>query len=292
MIAVRLVGGLGNQMFQYACGRALAERMRTQLLIDRSSYGNYRLRDYGLGGFNVRVINAPWYLRTGNRTWDAARRLGFTPAKYLSVMGMQWINEAGNLRYQRHRLVFKGSAYLDGYWQSARYFEDYSSVIRDNFCLSNRLFDSFNNAKNKLGIGNGVTVSVHIRRGDYVTNQSANKMHGLLGIDYYHRAFNYLTENLGYRFKLVFFSDDIEWIRRNLNAPVEVMYVDANQRFPQIDMHLMAACDHHVIANSSFSWWGAWLNPSTSKKVIAPVQWFKSAVLNGDDICPTEWVRL
>lgn len=292
MITVKLMGGLGNQMFQYACGRALAERMRTQLCFDLSAYKNYRLRGYGLDRFNTQVVNASWHLRTFTRLCTAARRVGVNPTKYFSALGIRWIIEAGDLRYQPQRLVFQGDAYLDGYWQCAHYFEDWAIRIREDFCLSTPLLAPFLKCKKQLGIGEGVTVSVHIRRGDYVTDKSTNKTHGVLGIDYYKNTFDYLIAQLGSDFRLVVFSDDTIWAKKNLSAPVAMTHVEANQRFPQIDVHLMAACDHHVIANSSFSWWGAWLNPSSSKIVIAPAQWYKSEALSNVDICPSEWVQL
>ena len=292
MITVRLIGGLGNQMFQYACGRALADRMQTQLSFDLSAFKHYRLHNYGLSGFCSKVVKAPGHLSTGTRLWAVARRLGLSPAHYLSALGIRWIHEADGLAYQPQRLVFQGDAYLDGYWQCARYFEDYAPHIREDFRLSPSLIDAFLECRKQLGIGQGVTVSVHIRRGDYVTDQSANKTHGVLGEDYYQEAFGHLIAQLGSDIRLVVFSDDTVWARENLRAPVAMTHVNANQRFPQVDMHLMAACDHHVIANSSFSWWGAWLNPSPSKSVIAPARWFKSTTLNANEICPSEWVRL
>lgn len=292
MITVKLIGGLGNQMFQYACGRALAERMQTQLCFDLSAFKHYRPHSYGLGNFNGQVVNAPKYLNMGTPFWAVARRLGLNTSHYLSALGIRWVHEAGELGYQPQRLVFQGDAYLDGYWQCARYFDDFTLHIREDFCLSPFLLDTFLERRKQLGIGSGVTVSVHIRRGDYVTDQSANKTHGVLCKKYYQGALEHLMVQLGGDIRLIVFSDDTAWARENFRAHAVITHVDANLQFPQVDMHLMAACDHHVIANSSFSWWGAWLNPSPSKIVIAPAKWFMNTALNADDICPTEWVRL
>jgi hypothetical protein len=292
MIIVRLIGGLGNQMFQYACGRALSEKMNARLYFDLSGFKYYRLHGYGLDKFNVKVDKAPWYLSLGTRLCALARRLGLTNARYLSIFSVKYLDEAGDLLYRSQRMVFDGDAYLNGYWQSSRYFDDCAAIIRKEFRLSESLIDSFMKSKIELGIGNGATVSVHIRRGDYVTDKSANQTHGLLPDEYYQKAILYLKINLRRKFKLVIFSDDIDWVKHNFDIPLEVVYVQANKLFPQIDLYLMAACDHHIIANSSFSWWGAWLNTSPSKVVIAPLRWFNSEYLVAEDICPLSWIRL
>lgn len=286
------MGGLGNQMFQYACGRALSKRMSAPLYFDVSAFKYYRLHNYGLDNFSVQVVNAPWYFSLGSRFWLIIRRIGFTPSRFLKMLKTHFIDEEGDLSYQPQRLIFEGSAYLDGYWQCARYFDDFADLIRLDFQLSKELAEIFLDCKKKLAIDTGVTVSVHIRRGDYVTDSLANKTHGLVGLEFYQNAIDFFIKYIGDDFKLIVFSDDPIWVRRNLKSPIEMIHVDPNIDYPQIDMRLMSACDHHIIANSSFSWWGAWLNPSPSKKVIAPARWFKTEALNGDDICPPEWIRL
>lgn len=279
-------------MFQYACGRALAQRMRTRVCFDLSAFKNYRVHSYGLGGFRAEVAKAPWHLTTGSGLWVVARHLDLSPAPYFAFLGVRWVDEGENLSYRPQQLLLQGSAYLSGYWQCARYFEDCEERIREDFRLSPALDDIFQDRRQRLGIGQGVTVSVHIRRGDYVTDTAANAVHGTLDLAYYWRSVESLADQLGGDFRLLVFSDDTAWARENLRLPAPTVHVDADNRFPQIDMHMMASCDHHIIANSSFSWWGAWLNPSHSKIVIAPARWFKSTALNANDICPNEWVRL
>ncbi len=292
MIAIRLIGGLGNQMFQYACGRALAERMGTQLYADLSAFKTYQLHEYGLDSFQADIVKTPAHLSTGTRVWAVLRRLGISPAAYFRLLDTQWIHEGGDLSYQPQRLVFEGSAYLDGYWQCERYFNDFEDRIRGDFRLEPKLQQQLAERRQQSGIGCSNTVSLHVRRGDYITDQTAQATHGSLGEDYYRKAVEYLTQHLGGTFRLLVFSDDIAWARDNLRLPAQTVFVEPHERSPQIDMHLMASCDHHVIANSSFSWWGAWLNPSATKTVIAPARWFRNTALNADDICPAEWVRL
>ena len=292
MIVVRITGGLGNQMFQYACGRALAARKDVRLCFDLSAYRSYRLHGYGLSGFRGEVLEGPWYLTTVSRFSAAARRLGLSPARYFRLLDMCWVDEGGDLRYLPQRLDFSGSAYLDGYWQCARYFEDCEMRIRDDFRLVPPLAELLRERCEAFCIGQRPTVSLHVRRGDYVTDQSANAVHGTLGDDYYRTAVDYLVTRLGHDFRLLVFSDDSAWAKENIRIFADTVYVDADALFPQVDMHLMASCDHHIIANSSFSWWGAWLNPSCAKMVVAPARWFRSDDHCADDICPPSWVRL
>lgn len=279
-------------MFQYACGRALAERMHTHVCFDLSAFNNYRVHTYGLSGFRGEVAKAPWHLTTGSRLWAVARRLHLSPVPYFTLLGVRWVDEGDDLSYRPQQLALQGSAYLSGYWQCARYFDDCEARIREDFCLIPALDEILQERRQRLRIGQGVTVSVHIRRGDYVTDTAANATHGTLDQDYYKRAVETLVAQLRGDFRLLVFSDDTVWARENLRLPANTVHVDADDRFPQIDMHMMASCDHHIIANSSFSWWGAWLNPSHSKTVIAPARWFKSTALKANDICPTDWVRL
>lgn len=292
MIVVRVQGGLGNQMFQFACGRALAQQRCDDLSLDLTAYRCYRLHAFGLRGFRCAIVEAPSYLRAAGRLSSISRRLGISPSWYFRLLGMRRICEEGDLRYQPRLFEVPGSAYLDGYWQSARYFEGRDEVIREDFSLVRPLADQLRDRRERLSVGHGMTVSLHVRRGDYVTDKSANTVHGTLDEDYYQRAVDYLVRILGRAFRLVVFSDDIAWARDNLRLHSSMTYVEADVRFPQVDMQLMASCDHHIIANSSFSWWGAWLNPSPTKIVVAPARWFRSPSLCADDICPADWIRV
>ncbi len=135
-------------------------------------------------------------------------------------------------------------------------------------------------------------VSIHIRRGDYVTNTSANDFHGLCSLEYYSAGIEYVLSRVPDA-TLDVFSDDIEWARLNIRIPAPTIFIDHNQgRSSWEDMRLMSRCQHHIIANSSFSWWGAWLNPSPDKIVIAPSKWFADSSILTDDIVPSTWIRI
>lgn len=280
-------------MFQYACGRALSLRTGATLCFDLSGYRSYRLHSFGLSEFCGAIVEAPWHLRTGTRLWSVLRRLGLAPEDHFRARGITWIHEAGDLRFEPQRLAVGGNLYLDGYWQSERYFRDYEQTIRADFSLTARLAERLEERRVALGISSGLTVSLHVRRGDYVQDPVANAVHGVLGAEYYGKAIGYLAHSLSQRaFRVLVFSDDIAWARSHLAFPNETVFVEPDTRYPQVDIHLMASCDHHVIANSSFSWWGAWLNAAPDKTVIAPAKWFNTSQYYSGDICPSSWVRL
>ena len=292
MIVVRVTGGLGNQMFQYALGRVLAEKTGTELLLDLSAYRTYQLHNFGLDAFECKIVQAPWYLTTGSRVWSMLRRARFCPTSYLRLLGIRWVGEGGDLRYRPQIIDGQGATYLDGYWQSEKYFSECEEIIRNEFSLRPPLLDQLQLHRRELGIGQRVTVSMHVRRGDYVSDKLANATHGALGEDYYNRGMKYMLDRLGVDLSLLVFSDDIEWAKSNLHYSVATTYVQASDGFPQLDLCLMASCDHHIIANSSFSWWGAWLNGYRGKMVVAPRKWFRSDSQCADDICPPAWALL
>lgn len=287
MIVVNLIGGLGNQMFQYAAGRALALRRGADLFIDRRGFLEYKPHSYGLDPFRARVEDAPNDALPAGRGNGFERVLrGFGIGKRLPV-----VREKG-FGFQPSLLEQSAPAYLDGYWQSERYFNDYASVIRDDFTVIRE--PSPGNAEWLARIKGTLSVSLHVRRGDYVTNPEANKFHGTCGIDYYERAIRLLHGRLGADLEFFVFSDDPGWVRNHLRfggfAHHFVTDNDAATNYE--DLRLMAACRHHIIANSTFSWWGAWLNPLPGKLVVAPARWFRSGDLDDRDLVPQGWLRI
>jgi hypothetical protein len=140
-------------------------------------------------------------------------------------------------------------------------------------------------------IGRVNAVSLHVRRGDYVKNPKTTATHGLCSLDYYHTAIRYIYETVEQPYFFIF-SDDMAWVKEHLKIDAPCQYVDHNQGKESFnDMHLMSLCKHHIIANSSFSWWGAWLNSSPEKIVIAPNKWFANQN-NIKDLLPNDWVTL
>ena len=276
-------------MFHYACGRAAALRCGGQLLLDLSAFERYKLHLYGLDGFRINAQAAPRRLQTGSALQASLRRLGLTTYRQMALQGFVCIEEGEDLAFQSRMLEHHAKAYLDGYWQDETYFADATDIIRAEFQL--RRPGAAPDARAMVG-DSSLLVSLHIRRGDYVHNPMANSVHGVLGLDYYRDAIEILAKRIGERFRIVVFSDDIEWARQNLAFKQPLSFVSGSTATPHEDLHTMASCDHHIIANSSFSWWGAWLNPSPTKVVVAPKHWFVSPRLAHRHICPPSWERI
>jgi hypothetical protein len=286
MIITKLVGGLGNQMFQYAAGRALAMRQGCDLFVDRRSFVEYKVHAYGLDCFRAKVDDAPAHMLP--QVADSRIRRIF---RSLTSAGRVPIVRERAFTFQPDLLQQRAPAYLDGYWQSEKYFSDFADAIRKDFTVGRA--PSPANAAWLARIGTSLSVSIHVRRGDYVTNTEANKFHGTCDIDYYERAVRTLCARLDGSPEFFVFSDDPAWVRANLNLGAHTHHYitdnDASTNYE--DLRLMSACRHHIIANSTFSWWGAWLNPSRSKIVVAPQRWFRADEMDDRDLVPPEWVR-
>lgn len=292
-IISNMVGGLGNQMFQYAAGRALAESHDVELLLDTRMFKEYGLHNgYELERLfciDSRVASDSEITKLiGWRASRIGRRIladGYFPV----IQGRNYYKER-HISFNKEFFALPHDCYLKGYWQSDCYFRDYEALIRKQFRF--KIPYSCNNHSVAAKIQSHTnTVSLHVRRGDYVANARTNAVHGTCTPDYYHRA----MIEIGNRFSNVtyfVFSDDVEWAKENLTIRDECYFVRHNAGQESYnDMRLMSLCNHHIIANSSFSWWGAWLNPSLNKIVIAPQRWFA----NGADCSthvPENWLRI
>lgn len=287
MIAVELTGGLGNQMFQYATGRSIAIHGQTQLKIDLSWFKNpdaFSRRTYELGCFKIQAdLFEPQSLGP-KRVWFRRSR------NELRYGDLKLINEP-HFQFYPDLLKASDNVYLKGYWQSEKYFEQAKPQIYRDFQFKSS--PSFANKSMLDKIGNSQNpVSLHIRRGDYVADKKTNEFHGTASLEYYDRAIEHISKNIQTPTFFVF-SDDPKWCRQNLKLNFPTTFVDHNPPTSGYeDMRLMSTCKHHILANSSFSWWGAWLNKSGSKIVIAPKKWFQDPTINTKDLIPKKWVRL
>jgi hypothetical protein len=290
MIIVKLMGGLGNQMFQYAAGRCLSHLHKTELKLDLSFLnadpGNrYTKRDFALEVFNINCsiateedIKRFQPLERGKITRTLMRKLPLLYSKVIS-------NESGHA-FMKEFYSYPKDVYLNGYWQSEYYFEPVEAILRKEFTLKEELTGE--HAELAKRIRNSDSVSVHVRRGDYVNNKEVNQFHGICSAEYYQKAVELMKTKGG--IELFVFSDDIQWAKENLKAD-KVNFVTQNNP-GYIDMHLMSLCKHNIIANSSFSWWAAWLNQNALKTVIAPEKWFADPARYTPDIYPENWIRL
>lgn len=279
MIYTRLHGRLGNQMFQYAAGRALATRLGLPLAVD--SRGALRRGE----GVLTRVFDLP-----------LAEPGALPSAKHDGFLAYAlWRGFGRHPRFRRERGLgynpaFAGwgdDTYLHGYWQSERYFAAIGDVIRRDFTFP--AFSTPQNAEMAARIAGTTAIALHVRRGDYLTLGA----HVLCDQAYYDAALARVLDGLKGTPTVFVFSDDPDWAKTNLPLPVEKVVVDFNGPETDFeDMRLMSLCRHNIIGNSSFSWWGAWLNAHDDKRVAGPVKWFGDPKLQNPDILPADWMRI
>jgi len=294
MIISNILGGIGNQMFQYAAGRALSVKTNQKLLLDLRDFSNYYLHQgYELSRvFNVPTDNADQTTLNdvlGWRSSQLARRVLRRP-QFEWLRGKQFVQEPCS-SFWPDFFKLNGDCYLSGYWQSEHYFKSIESLIRKDFSFREDLL-SERNYDMAAEIVKSQSVSLHIRRGDYISNTKNREIMSECSSGYYQNAINHIVEKIECPIFYVF-SDEMSWVKQNLCITFPCVYVEHNQGHESFqDMWLMSLCKHHIIANSSFSWWGAWLNPKSEKLVVAPKTWFNNSYFNDRDLIPNRWIRL
>lgn len=278
MIVVKLVGGLGNQMFQYAAARALAERNKTSVILDLSWFNQE---------FDKGTTPRIYELKCFRLDLKTAKNKGTVRQKVQLRLAKKHSEPHFHYDPQFHKLP--KNVVLSGYFQSEKYFANIRGILLEDFSwvkdVKGKNRDIFKQIENDKS-----SVSVHVRRGDYVSNENAAKFHGLTGVDYYKAAVKELTKHVK-NLNLYVFSDDPDWCKENLKFTQPTTYISHNNDGSE-DMRLMKMCKHNIIANSSFSWWGAWLNENPNKIVIAPKQWFSHQESNTKDVIPNSWLKL
>ena len=289
MVIVNLIGGLGNQMFQYAAGRALTLARGEPLRVDVGGIGPRQFELSQIFRCVADIASTDEVRRTLG--WQAVlvvRRILARP-EFAAVRVKGFIVEP-HFHYWPGIRSVPVTAYLHGYWQSERYFSDASAALRADFSFRRPMSEV--NASLAEKIGRCAAVSLHVRRGDYLSNPRTHAVHGLCSVDYYRAAIRLVAERVAAP-EFFAFSDDIAWVRENLDIGFPCHYVDHNRGAESYnDMRLMSLCQHHIISNSSFSWWGAWLAANPSRIVIAPKQWFQKTSHDTSDLIPDDWIRI
>lgn len=287
MLIVKVTGGLGNQMFQYAFYKSLKDK-GVNAHLDISAFETYKLHNgYELG--RVFGIEEDFASKEDvNKLGDCRSNLfSKVRRRVFGVKNSHYIQK----KFEYHHEVFNfENKYLDGYWQSEKFFKDSKDKVISGFTFREQL--NKQNLKIKDIAENENSISIHIRRGDYVTNPEASKVHGnICDLDYYKKAIDFLNNEISNPVFIVF-SDDIEWASSNLklNNSHFVSWNKGDQSYN--DMRLMSYCKHNIIANSSFSWWGAYLNKNPNKIVVAPNKWFNDTNLKTFDVVPEEWHKI
>jgi hypothetical protein len=293
MVITRLAGGLGNQMFQYAVARQLAHALQTGLKLDLTYYDRQHLRAYRLHSLKVSAVIA-----SPEEIAEIKGKANHLPGKVISrlkhelnlVPGWTVIRESRVRPVDRRVMAATGNVYLDGYWQSEKYFKEIETLIRAEFAVQEPVGCRTQDIAGKIEANNAV--SIHIRRGDYVLNPETNRLHGTCSLHYYRQAVARIERQLA-KPHFFIFSDEPDWAEANLRLDLPMTFVSHNgPDQDHEDLWLMSLCQHHIIANSSFSWWGAWLSRNPDKTVIAPRNWFRRGGHNMRDLLPEDWFTL
>lgn len=287
MIICKISGGLGNQLFQYALGRVISIRSKQPLKLDISAFEHLSRNKYSVRHFELRHFNISAEIATQEEV-----------ARYKYPFGvLSRISRGLQARIWRHRnigfrpsILKRKDCYLEGYWQSEKYFIDYGDLIREDLTPRVPFGKQAQEIENRI-IAAGCPVSLHIRRGDNAYNSDSMKKFGTPPTSYYLEGPKRVADMASDDIQVFVFSDDIAWARDNVKLEYETIYVSGDGIADWEEIMLMARCDHHVIANSTFSWWGAWLNPSPNKIVIAPHRWANFAEREFQDLIPDTWIR-
>lgn len=284
VIIVQIKGGLGNQMFQYAAARGLSERLKTTLKLDTTFFEN-NLKDVTERDFELDKLTIGAPIASGEEIKKIKNRKG------KNIFRITQIRE-------RHYPILKPflktqhNYYMKGYWQREDYFADIAPAIREEFRFSEALTDDYF-IRIQKEINETNSVSLHFRRGDYVSNAKVNACFGTCPLSYYEEAVKFVLKKTSTP-RLFVFSDDIDWVKANFRTQLPVVFVDKKDENRHSDFRLMSMCHHNIIANSSYSWWAAWLNSNPEKTVIAPQQWSKDKQLQrlSFKMIPKNWIRI
>ncbi len=287
MILIQLSGGLGNQMFQYAFAKTLQlSHKNYEVCLDTSDFEN-GYRKFALHHFNITLP----LITTDEKKRFLQQKTFFNKIidKFLPYYKRFYVEEK-YYHFDVNLLKVSKNCFIKGYFQSEKYFKTYEADIRKEFHFkenpkgrNEQMLEIIRSTPN--------AVSIHIRRGDFVNHP----LHALQDKDFPMKAIAMIKSKID-NFHLFVFSNDMPWVQQNLNFDIPFTIVDINNEENGFeDLRLMSSCKHHIIANSSFSWWGAWLNPNPNKIVIAPKKWVNSQAeyyKNLEDIIPQNWIKI
>ena len=294
MIIVKISGGLGNQLFQYSFGKYLSVTLNTNIKFDiqtKYKIKGFSQRLFGLNNLNLNIEIASNYDIKKFKCFFKNEFLIRLERKLVQIfpsINKSFIVQISN-EYQKNIMRIRDNCYYDGYWQSEQYFKPIGSKIRDEFELKLKL-NTLNTALlNK--IINSESISIHIRRGDYISIKNNSKVFLICPVEYYIKAINFFINKLKNP-KFYIFSDDHIWAKSNFLGE-QFCFIEGNSKYPEIDMFLMSKCHHNIIANSTFSWWGAWFNSNPDKIVVAPGNWYKGRFNDSiNDLILPDWILL
>lgn len=292
MITVKLMGGLGNQLFQYAAARRLSHFSNARLQLDLSWFSLCSNADtaraYALHPFHIlEDCPAPAVLSQFPAPFPKLTAL----ARRFSPFRGHYLKEK-HFHFDPELLLPRKEAYLDGYWQSERYFQDIREILLKEFTVKTAPAGLNRSLADQIQSDSVASVALHIRRGDYVNNLLVHNFHGTCSLEYYQAAISKMVSLLP-KAHFFLFSDDPGWVTSSFVVDHPFTLVSHNgPEAAHEDLRLMSLCRHHIIANSTFSWWGAWLSQGVDKTVVAPTRWFAADKPDARDVIPESWVRI
>lgn len=305
MILVKLMGGLGNQMFQYAMAMTLAHRHDCQLLIDKSlCVESERSRESGLSlrPFELQVFGIKGQIANGQsphrtlkiRKEHKCRKVaGLLLCKVANFACDSWrvcVYERKDVAFDRSLLNLPRNVVLEGYFPSYKYFQEIEDILRREFTFIVEPDEQNQGMIDMISSSN--SISLHIRRGDYISDSKTKDKFGVCSPAYYQKAVEYLAGAVKDP-QFFVFTNDPDYVRGNLKINYPSIHVTHNSgKRSYEDMRLMSLCKHNIIANSSFSWWGAWINRNPRKIVVAPSPAFDKLALGDSDFYPEPWILL
>ncbi|WP_439130941.1 alpha-1,2-fucosyltransferase [Polaribacter sp.] len=267
MIIVRIVGGLGNQMFQYAYAKALQAR-GFEVQIDISKFKTYKLH----GGYQLDKYKIDLEI----------------PNDFNLILSKLYLKKnlkEKSLLFDENLMQLNGNEYVKGYFQTEKYFLNIRPTLLQQFTLENSFSETTIRYQTEIKNQQN-SCAIHIRRGDYISDKKANSIHGTCDLSYYQNAIKHV-HNQYKNIHFFVFSDDISWTRNNLRIN-NATYIN-HKVIPHEDLYLMSLCKNNITANSSFSWWGAWLNTNEQKMVISPKKWFNQ---KENEVACKNWIQL
>ena len=286
MLIIKLKGGLGNQLFQYAFGRLIALRRGEDLKLDKDILGQRgdTYRAYGLDNFNIRaeIASREEVLKVKYPYGLISKALRFFKAKFLRIF---------HIGFEARMLKTK-ARYLEGFFQSYKYLESIRRELLEEISLKEDISLKYGDLLSEFNSLN--SVALHIRRGDYVNNPATKKAHFICDLSYYQKAINLIKEKLNEKNltpKFFVFSDDINWAKENFKL-FDFIFVSRPEFLDPEELILMSKAKHNIISNSSFSFWSAWLNNNPEKIVIAPALWNRKYRRAYKDLIPEDWLRV
>lgn len=290
MILVKFSDGLGNQMFQYAIYKRF-QLLGKEVYGDLESYDRYNNHS----GFEIEKI---FNLEVNKATTEYIKKYSFCKNENINNFMIKKLGKIKNNVLENnhkyiHNLYEKDNKRLIGYWQNIKYINPIKNELLKDFSFND--IEDEENLKILNKINNCNSVSIHIRRGDYIKNKSAKARYYVCDINYYNKAIKKIIEENREKVEFFIFSNDIDWVAKNIKIPKGFNYTYVNHNSGKSsfrDMQLMSNCKHNIIANSTFSWWAAYLNKNKYKKVIAPDKWFANESNDKMNLYEDNWIRI